>query len=67
VTIGKTLLRNVLPDLAALSVWTAEKLEGLAVAADGQVYAVVDNDGVDEATGETLFLRLGHWLDALGG
>lgn len=64
VTIGKTLLRDALPDLAAASIWTAEKLEGLAVAADGQVYLVTDNDGVDGSTGETLFLGLGDWMEA---
>jgi hypothetical protein len=64
ITIDKTLLRDMLPDLAAVSVWTAEKLEGLAVGADGQVYAVTDNDGLDEATGETLFLGLGDWMEA---
>ena len=64
VTIDKTLLRDMLPDIEAISVWTAEKLEGLAVSADGQVYAVTDNDGVDGATGETLFMRLGHWTEA---
>ncbi len=65
VTISKTLLRDMLPDLEAVSIWTAEKLEGVAVAADGQVYTWTDQDGVDEATGETLFLGLGHWTDAL--
>jgi hypothetical protein len=64
VTLSKTLLRDLLPDMAAVSIWTTEKLEGLAVAADGQVYAVTDNDGVDEATGETLFLGLGDWQEA---
>ncbi|MEE4145709.1 MAG: esterase-like activity of phytase family protein, partial [Halieaceae bacterium] len=64
VEIDKTLLWDLLPKLEAVSVWTAEKLEGIAVAADGQAYAVTDNDGVDGATGETLFLRLGDWLDA---
>jgi len=64
VTISKTLLRDLLPDMAAVSIWTAEKLEGLAVAADGTVYAVTDNDGVDDATGETLFLNLGNWETA---
>jgi hypothetical protein len=59
-TIEKTLLRDVLPDIAAVSVWEAEKLEGLAITADGRVYVVTDNDGVDESTGETLFLDLGH-------
>lgn len=36
-----------------------EKLEGLTIAADGTVYAITDNDGVDDATGETVFLALG--------
>jgi hypothetical protein len=64
VTISKTLLRDLLPDMAAVSIWTAEKLEGLAVDADGKVYAVTDNDGLDDATGETLFLNLGYWETA---
>ena len=59
VTVEKTLLWNLLSDLEERSVWTAEKLEGLAIAADGQVYAVTDNDGVDDATGETVFFRVG--------
>lgn len=33
--------------------------------ADGQAYAVTDNDGIDEATGESLFIRLGDFADAL--
>jgi hypothetical protein len=53
------LLIDVLPQLARNSIWTAEKLEGFAVARDGQMYAVTDNDGLDDATGETVFLRLG--------
>ena len=36
-------------------------LEGFAVAKDGMAYAVTDNDGVDEATGETQFFRLGSF------
>ncbi|BBO89381.1 esterase-like activity of phytase family protein [Desulfosarcina ovata] len=62
VTIDKTLLRDLLPEMAVASIWTAEKLEGLAVAADGQVYSVTDNDGLDDAPGETLFLRHGDWF-----
>ncbi len=64
VTLSKTLLRDLLPDMAAVSIWTAEKLEGLAVDADGKVYAVTDNDGLNDATGETLFLNLGDWTTA---
>ncbi|MFJ9027390.1 esterase-like activity of phytase family protein [Streptomyces sp. NPDC102274] len=55
----KKLAHDVLPDLRATNGWTQEKLEGLTVAGDGEVYAVTDNDGLDNATGETVFLRLG--------
>nr|WP_319495163.1 hypothetical protein [uncultured Desulfobacter sp.] len=47
--------------MADAGIWTAEKFEGLAVAAGGKAYAVTDNDGVNEATGGTLFLRLEFW------
>jgi hypothetical protein len=39
-----------------------DKVEGLAVGGDGQTYAVTDNDAIDDATGETVFLRLGRIL-----
>ncbi len=57
--LSKRLVRDLLPDLAAPRGWIQEKVEGVAVAADGDVYIVTDNDGVDENTGETQFLRLG--------
>ncbi|MFH9618655.1 esterase-like activity of phytase family protein [Streptomyces pratensis] len=55
----KTLAHDVLPDLRATRGWTQEKLEGLTVAGNGRVYAVTDNDGLDDSTGETVFLDLG--------
>ncbi|WP_028659499.1 esterase-like activity of phytase family protein [Nocardioides insulae] len=58
-TLRKRLAHDVLPDLRATRGWTQEKLEGLAIARDGELYAVTDNDGLDDATGETVFLRLG--------
>lgn len=60
-SLEKTLLADLLPVLARRSIWTPEKLEGFAVSASGRTYAVIDNDGVDGATGETLFLRLGSY------
>ncbi|MEM8766748.1 MAG: esterase-like activity of phytase family protein, partial [Pseudomonadota bacterium] len=60
VTIGKKFLRNLNPLIERKSIFTAEKLEGLAVTANGRVFAVTDNDGVDDAPGETIFLRLGR-------
>lgn len=56
--LDKTLALDVLPALRATRGWTQEKLEGLAIAG-GRVYAVTDNDGLKDATGETVFLRLG--------
>ncbi|MEL6983874.1 MAG: esterase-like activity of phytase family protein, partial [Actinomycetota bacterium] len=67
VTIDKTLLADLLDELEAASVFTNEKLEGLAVTADGQVYAATDNDGVDDVPGDTVLLRLGDWQSALAG
>ncbi|WP_247662169.1 hypothetical protein [Micromonospora sp. U21] len=49
----------MLPALCATNGWTQEKLEGLTVAGDGEVYAITDNDAVQDATGETALLRLG--------
>ncbi len=57
--VSKTLLADVLDELAANSVWTPDKLEGLAVTADGEVVIVTDNDGLDDAIGQTVFLNLG--------
>lgn len=61
--VSKTLLRDALPIMRASSGWVPDKLEGLAVAADGKAYLVTDNDGLDDATGETLFLRLDSLAD----
>jgi Esterase-like activity of phytase len=61
--LGKSLALDVLPALLAVNGWTQEKLEGLTIGADGEVYAVTDNDGLKDATGETVFLRLGTAVD----
>ena len=63
--VDKTLLADLLDVLEANSVWTPDKFEGLAVAADGDVYISTDNDGLDDAIGQTVFVNLGP--GALGG
>lgn len=60
-TVAKTLKHDLLPGLQAPNGWVLDKVEGLAVAQDGKTYLVTDNDGVDDATGETQFQRLGPY------
>lgn len=54
----KTLARDLLPDLTAPGGPVLEKVEGLAVLPHGGALVVNDNDGVDDASGETQLLRL---------
>ncbi len=56
--LDKKLAIDVLPVLRATKGWTQEKLEGFTIAG-GRAFAVTDNDGLKDATGETVFLRLG--------
>ncbi|HEY9251489.1 MAG TPA: esterase-like activity of phytase family protein [Nocardioides sp.] len=56
----KRLAYDLLPALQASHGWTQEKLEGFTIGADGRAYAVTDNDGLEDATGETVFLDLGR-------
>ncbi len=56
--VTKVLLHDVLPDMRRYNGWVVDKLEGMAIAFDGTTYLVSDNDGLDDATGETMFLRL---------
>lgn len=57
--VRKKLAVDLLPHLRKLNGWTQEKVEGFTVAGNGQVFAVTDNDGLEDATGETQLLRLG--------
>ena len=57
--VRKTLVRDLIPDLAAPKGWLQEKVEGVGLSANGEIYIVTDNDGVEDNTGETQFIRLG--------
>ncbi|MBC7312578.1 MAG: alkaline phosphatase, partial [Rhizobium sp.] len=47
---------DFLPDLkAATNGYVLDKLEGFTFDAEGKAFAVTDNDGVDDSSGETLF------------
>jgi hypothetical protein len=60
--VGKTLVRDVLPDMAAGKGLIIEKLEGLGILANGDVLIVTDNDGTDDSSGETQLINLGDIL-----
>ena len=56
----KTLWRDLMGDLkSATNGYVVDKVEGFTIDAAGNVFAVTDNDGVDDSSGETHFLRLG--------
>jgi hypothetical protein len=57
--VSKEVVRDFLPDLAVPNGYVVDKLEGFAIDAAGFAYAVTDNDGVDDSSGETHFLPLG--------
>ncbi|WP_262296668.1 esterase-like activity of phytase family protein [Microvirga sesbaniae] len=57
--VQKTLVRDLQPDLKAARGYVLDKVEGFAVDAAGNAYIVTDNDGVDNSSGETQFLKLG--------
>jgi hypothetical protein len=57
--VTKETFRDLLPDLAVLNGYTAEKVEGLAIDSAGIGWVVTDNDGVADNSGETLFWSIG--------
>ncbi|QQR40198.1 esterase-like activity of phytase family protein [Devosia rhizoryzae] len=54
-TVSKELVRDLVPDLAAQNGYVVDKVESLAIDADGKAYVITDNDGVDDSSGETFF------------
>lgn len=58
--VEKTRAIDLLPELRASRGWISDKPEGFAVTADDEVFVLTDNDGVDEASGETQLLKLGR-------
>jgi len=58
--VSKTLVRDLISDLKSLNGYVQDKVEGLAVDAEGTAWVVTDNDGVDDSSGETLWLKLGR-------
>ncbi|MGE3364345.1 MAG: esterase-like activity of phytase family protein [Rhizobiaceae bacterium] len=58
--VEKTLVRDLIPDLkATTNGYVVDKVEGMTFDSAGDLFVVTDNDGVDDSSGETLFLKLG--------
>jgi len=57
--VKKELVKNFIPNLKSLNGYVTDKIEGFAIDASGHAYAVTDNDGVDDSSGETLFFSAG--------
>ena len=57
--VTKELVRDLIPDLAANGGYIVDKIEGLAIFADGTIWVSTDNDGVDDSSGETFFWSFG--------
>lgn len=61
--VGKTFVRDLIPDLTRDHGPVLEKVEGLTIMADGTTWIVTDNDGVDGSSGETQLISLGALFD----
>lgn len=57
---------DIIRPLKATNGWITDKPEGTAVLPNGRVFLVTDNDGVDDWSGETWFLRLGKYRRLFG-
>lgn len=57
--VSKTEVRDLIPDLKSYGGYVVDKIEGLAVTSDGEMFVSTDNDGVDDSSGETFFWSIG--------
>jgi hypothetical protein len=53
--VTREVVRDLIPDLASNGGYILDKVEGMAIGADGTAWIVTDNDGVDDSSGETMF------------
>ncbi|WP_171173019.1 esterase-like activity of phytase family protein [Ruegeria sp. HKCCD8929] len=61
--VSKELVRDLLPDLTSTGGYVLDKVEGLAILPSGEGFVITDNDGVDDASGETMFWSIGNVTD----
>lgn len=56
--VKKELAYDFIPDLKKTNGYITEKIEGFAIDSKGEAYAITDNDGADDSSGETLFFSI---------
>jgi hypothetical protein len=57
--VTREVVRDLMPDLLSTGGYVLDKVEGLAIEADGTTWVMTDNDGVDDSSGETMFWSFG--------
>ena len=57
--VSKEEVRDLIPDLKSFGGYVVDKVEGLAITKDGEMFVSTDNDGVDDSSGETFFWSIG--------
>ena len=58
--VSKEEVRDLIPDLTSTGGYVLDKVEGLAILpSTGEAFISTDNDGVDDASGETMFFSIG--------
>ena len=57
--VKKQMVHDFIPDLKQGKGYVTDKIEGFAIDNNGEGFALTDNDGVDDSSGETLFFSIG--------
>lgn len=61
--VRKTEVYDLMPLYLDINGWVPDKPEGMTVDANGDVFVITDNDGVDDAPGQTWLFNIGNILD----
>jgi len=57
--VKKQMVHDFIPNLKQGKGYVTDKIEGFAIGNNGEGFALTDNDGLDDSSGETLFFSIG--------
>jgi len=57
--VKKQMVHDFMPNLKQGKGYVTDKIEGFAISNNGEGFALTDNDGLDDSSGETLFFSIG--------